>query len=71
MRASRTSRVGRNGTLTFFIDVQNLLDRDNLRGLAIADPEYSYVPATGGYRVSFPEEHWLPIIPSFGVSWEF
>jgi hypothetical protein len=71
LRASRTTTVGTNGRLTFFIDVQNLTNRDNLRGLAIADPEYTYNPQTGGYTVSFPEETWLPIIPSFGVSWEF
>jgi hypothetical protein len=69
-RASRTSRVGRNGRLTFFIDVQNLTDRENVRGIAIADPDFWYNEATG-WTVSFPEEHWLPIIPSFGVSYEF
>jgi outer membrane receptor protein involved in Fe transport len=69
-RASRTSKAGK-GLLTLFIDVQNLFNRDNLRGLGIADPEYHYNSTTGGYRISFPEEYWLPIIPSFGVSWEF
>jgi hypothetical protein len=71
VRASRSTSVGRNGRLTFFVDVQNLTNRDNLRGYAIADPEYSYDPQTGDYEIAFPEEHWLPIIPSFGVSWEF
>jgi len=70
LRASRTSRVGRNGQLTFFIDVQNLSDRENQRGIAIADPEY-YYSAESGLVVTFPEEYWLPIIPSFGVSYEF
>jgi hypothetical protein len=51
--------------------VQNLTNRDNLRGYAIADPEYSYDPQSGDDEIAFPEEHWLPIIPSFGVSWEF
>jgi len=32
VRASRTSRVGKRGQLTFFIDVQNLTDRDNESG---------------------------------------
>ena len=71
VRASRTTSVGRSGRLTFFVDVQNLTNRDNPRGLAIADPEYTYDVPSGRYIVSFPEEHWLPIIPSFGVSWEF
>jgi len=70
LRASRTSRVGRRGALTFFIDVQNLTSRDNLRGIAIADPDY-YWSETDGYVITFPEEYWFPIIPSFGVSFEF
>jgi hypothetical protein len=70
IRASRTTRVGRRGRLTFFIDIQNLDNRDNLRGYAVADPECRY-DTNSGTRVTFPEEYWLSIIPSFGVSWEF
>jgi hypothetical protein len=70
LRASRTSRVGRRGTLTFFIDVQNLTDRDNQRGIAIADPEWYWSEQTG-VVITFPQEYWFPIIPSFGVSYEF
>ena len=70
LRASRTSRVGRKGALTFFIDIQNLTDNDNLRGIAIADPDYYWSEATGPV-ITFPEEYWFPIIPSFGVSYEF
>jgi outer membrane receptor protein involved in Fe transport len=70
LRASRTSRVGKRGSLTFFIDVQNLTDHDNLRGIAIADPDY-YWSDEVGHVVTFPEEYWFPIIPSFGVSFEF
>jgi outer membrane receptor protein involved in Fe transport len=70
LRASRTSKVGRSGSLTFFIDVQNLTDRDNLRGIAIADPDWYWSEQTG-VVITFPEEYWFPIIPSFGVSYEF
>jgi outer membrane receptor protein involved in Fe transport len=70
LRASRTSRVGKRGALTFFIDIQNLTSRDNLRGIAIADPDY-YWSETDGHVITFPEEYWFPIIPSFGVSYEF
>jgi outer membrane receptor protein involved in Fe transport len=70
LRASRTSRVGTRGSLTVFIDVQNLTDRDNQRGIAIADPDYFWSDATG-LVITFPEEYWFPIIPSFGVSYEF
>jgi len=69
-RASRTSRLGK-GHLTLFIDVQNLYNRENVRGLAIADPDYHHNPSTGGYDITFPETYWLPIIPSFGISYEF
>ena len=70
VRASRTSRVGRKGSLTLFIDVQNLTNRENLRGFAIADPESTQAPGGNRY-ITFPEEHWLPNIPSFGESWQF
>ena len=70
VRASRTSRVGQRGRLTFFIDVQNLTDRENQSGIAIADPSHNWDPVTG-LTITFPEEHWLPMIPSFGVSYEF
>jgi outer membrane receptor protein involved in Fe transport len=70
LRASRTSRVGKNGSLQFFIDIQNLTDQDNQRGIAIADPDYYWSDATG-LVITFPEEYWFPIIPSFGVSYEF
>jgi hypothetical protein len=69
-RASRTTRVGKKGHLTFFIDVQNLYNRENQRGIAIADPEWRQ-DAQQGWHVAFPEEYWLSIVPSFGVSWEF
>ena len=70
LRMSWTSRVGRRGELSFFIDVQNLTDRENQRGIGIADPDYTYDQASG-FTVTFPRENWLPIIPSFGVSYEF
>jgi outer membrane receptor protein involved in Fe transport len=70
LRASRTSRVGKRGALTFFIDVQNLTDNDNVRGIAIADPDWYWSEQTG-VVITFPEEYWFPIIPSFGVSYEF
>ena len=54
-RASRTSRVGKKGRLTFFIDVQNLSDRENQRGIAIADPDYSWTQE-GGRQSPFPKK---------------
>ena len=69
-RASRTTTVGKDGTLTFFIDVQNLLDRENQRGLEITDPDFDVQPG-GRVDVSWGVDTWLPLLPSFGVIWEF
>ncbi len=68
-RASRTSKVG-PGDLTFFVDIRNLFSRDNPRGIAIGDPHYRQQP-DGTVEVGFPTEYWLPILPSFGVSYRF
>ena len=69
-RASRTTDVGKDGTLTFFLDVQNLFNRDNPRGLEITDADFRLQP-DGTIEATFPVESWLPILPSFGVVWEF
>lgn len=68
-RASRTSKVG-PGALTFFIDIRNLFNRDNPRGLDIVNPSYRPQP-DGSVEVVFPVESWLPILPSFGLSYRF
>jgi len=68
-RASRTSRLG-PGDLTFFVDIRNLFDRENPRGLDIVSPRYRPQP-DGSVEVDFPTEFWLPILPSFGVSYKF
>ena len=68
LRASRTRRVGKS-RLTFFVDVQNLYDRDNVRGIEIDD--WSWVEqGDGSYAPVFLEESWFGIMPSFGVGWE-
>ena len=67
-RASRTSQLKR-GRLSLFIDVQNLYDRDNARGIDI-DEEIFFQRPDGSFGVAFPEESWLGVLPSFGISWE-
>lgn len=68
MRASRARQMGKS-RLTFFIDVQNLYDRDNVRGIEIDD--WNWVKqGDGSYIPVFVEESWFGIMPSFGVSWE-
>lgn len=51
------------GDLTVFLDVTNLLDRQNLCCI-----EYSL--ATDGSLAS-RDKHWLPLLPSLGVTWRF
>ena len=68
LRASRSSRVGK-GRLTVFLDVQNLYDRQNPRGLAIDDRTYVGRP-DGNFDVLFGEESWFGIMPSFGISYQ-
>ncbi len=69
IRIARRSRVGR-GSLTFFLDVQNLLDEDNERGLDVES--ISDISRVGDrFEVTYETVHWLPILPSFGVSWTF
>ncbi len=68
-RASRSSKLG-PGLLTLFLDIRNLYNRSNPRGIAIVDPEFLDNP-DGSIEVLFPREDWLPILPSFGISYEF
>jgi hypothetical protein len=65
-RASRATRVG-GGELRFFIDVQNLYDRENDRGRNLEDEQFRL--RDGVPTVVFPRQQWFGIIPSFGVSW--
>jgi outer membrane receptor protein involved in Fe transport len=68
LRASRTTSVGR-GRLTLFIDIQNLYDQENLRGLEIDSKTWAAQP-DGRILATFKEEAWFGIMPSFGISWE-
>jgi hypothetical protein len=68
-RASRIAKAG-PGELTLFVDIRNLFDRENPRGLDITNPSYRPQP-DGRVEVVFPTEAWLPILPSFGVSYRF
>ena len=60
----------RDNMLTFFIDIQNVYNRRNVRGFSL--DEDSFVPQPDGTIKVVPnEEEWLGIIPSFGVKYEF
>jgi hypothetical protein len=62
LRASRTWSL-RAGRLTFFVDVQNLYDRQNLAGFDLALDEEAGT-------VELEEESWNGIFPSLGITWE-
>jgi hypothetical protein len=67
LRVSRTVRQV-SGSLRFFLEVANLLDRKNVRSTGTfmfsAGPD-------GTIEVAADHEEWLPILPSLGLSWEF
>ncbi len=64
IRATRTFQVG-GGTLSAFLDVFNLYNRENLRS-------YDYWVELPSGRVNHTVgETLLPILPSFGLTWEF
>jgi len=63
VRASRRWELAR-GSLTFFVDVQNLYDRENLGGFdVVIDPDEG--------AVELDEERWPGLFPSLGVTWEW
>ena len=64
LRATRTFQVG-GGTLSAFLDIFNLYNRENLRSYAYA------IDLPGGGVTPRPGETLLPILPSFGLTWEF
>jgi len=64
LRVTRMFQVGR-GTLSTFLDIFNLYNRENLRS-------YDYkVRLPSGTQVPNVGETLLPILPSFGFTWGF
>ena len=68
LRLSRRWQLKR-GQLAFFIDIQNVYDRENIGGL---DTEFEFDVGDGG-RVELIEvpERWGGFLPSIGIEWEF
>ena len=68
LRASREWRKKR-GVLGFFLEIQNVYNRDNLAG---ADVDVEIEESTGGtLRLVNGSKVWGGILPSFGITWEF
>ena len=64
LRVTRTFQVGR-GTLSAFLDIFNFYNRENLRSYAYG------IDLASGRPIQFAGETLLPILPSFGLTWEF
>ena len=67
LRATR-SRPLKGGELTFYVDVQNALDRDNIRGFEIRDDSFIIDPS-GEVLFQPGVEEWIGFVPTFGVGW--
>lgn len=68
LRASRRWQLGR-GSLTFFLELQNVYDRGNQAGI---DVDLEFVVRPDGTVDADPiEEAWGGFLPSFGIDWEF
>ena len=68
LRASREWQT-RRGTLGFFLEIQNLYDRQNVAGF---DPDFEVVEGPDGEpRVLIDREIWGRFLPSFGITWQF
>lgn len=67
-RASRRVTTDAGNAFTFFLEVFNLYNREN--PCCVDDFDFA-VQGDGSVRVIRTEDHWLPIIPSFGFAWEF
>ncbi len=66
-RASRSFATD-HGEVALYFDVVNLSNREN----ACCRQDFAVVTGADGQpELSFDESHWVPIVPSFGVSWTF
>jgi len=65
VRVSREFSL-RRGDLTAFLEVSNVLDRQNACCL-----EYSVATSAGAAELVATEQHWLPLVPSLGIIWKF
>jgi outer membrane receptor protein involved in Fe transport len=68
LRASREWRLGW-GTVGFFVEIQNLYDRENTAGF---DVDFEFlVDEQGQVQVLALEEPWGGFLPSFGLTFDF
>lgn len=60
----------RRGTLTFYIDIQNAYNQENVRGYEYSDEAFR-LQDDGSVSVIAEEETWVGWLPSFGIGWSF
>ena len=53
------------GRISAFIELLNVLGRENVRGY-----EYGLRESSGEYYILRDPQHWFGLIPSFGVSYD-
>jgi len=66
LRANRDVVLA-NSKLSFYLEVTNLLDREN----ECCVEDYHVEPGRPAPVLVIEKSYWLPILPSFGVHWEF
>jgi TonB-dependent receptor-like protein/carboxypeptidase family protein len=67
LRLSRGWKL-RPGRLDAYLDLQNLYDRENVRGFE----DFAFAPgAAGDVRVGSETVSWGGLLPSFGIRWQF
>jgi len=66
VRASRLFQLPKS-ELTAFIEISNVLNKVN----ACCNAYSMQLADDGSARLRAEEEHWLPLLPSFGVVWRF
>ena len=56
------------GLISLFVEVRNLYNRKNIRQYDYSDVK---IHSLNSYSYTKTPREWLPLIPSFGISWEF
>jgi hypothetical protein len=57
-----------HGQISVFLEIRNVYNKSNLR-----EVHFDHAGIYNGKTrvVRSRDEHWLPLLPSFGISWEF
>ena len=67
LRINRSVFTNGRRSFDLFIDVANVYNRKNVRGYE----DFQFVEGDQGTSLQYAEDTWLPILPSFGITWRF